>query len=277
MKPINRNEAPKEQPVAQAPASTQTPKSEGRNARRGERRPADQRRRLSVISGVLAGVTVVSLGLGAWQTSRAMEMQQAYQQGLVTVVTMAQDVSAGQTVESSDVTVSEVPERFAPADSATEVTQVVGLRANANLTTGNAVSLSTLQASEAPATLADAPEEGTVAYMVSVSTPNGLSPLLHVGDRVDVIIGTDGVEARVAFEDVRVLALDDATSGSDDDYSTITLELAEDEAVELYTLMEQGNGTPHLALRPTVVDGEQVAADQAQQVDVATGDVQDGE
>lgn len=253
MKPVNRNEAPTQ--AQEAPQHPGEPKKAGAGIK-GRKRdgapkpPADQRKRLSFVCGALAAVTVASLGVGGWQMSQAQQVRDRYESGLVQVVTATADVEPGEYLEASDFQVSSVPRQFAPADAATSTDEVVGLRANARITAGNALSLSTLQASAKPATLASAPEEGKVAYMVTLSAASGISPLLHVGDRVEVIMGADGVDGQVVASDVRVIALDDALSGSSDDYTNVTLELDEDLATMLYNYVDLGSGSIHLALNP---------------------------
>lgn len=263
MKPVNRNEAPK-QTVAPEPA---------RPAEAAK--PVDQRRRLSIVCGALAAVTVASLGVGAWQMSQASQIRDYYESDLVQVVVATDDVACGEYIEAADVEVASVPSRFAPADAADSVEDVVGLRANSNITSGNAISLSTLQASDSPATLAGAPAEGMVAYMVSLSEASGLSPLLHVGDTVQVILGADGVDGEVVAEGVRVIALDNALTGGSDDYTNVTLELTEEQATMLYNYVDLGSGSIHLALNPSEPDGG-AAADAEQAAGQAQADQASG-
>ena len=151
MKPVNRNEPP-----AEAPSKAGKEQKAAKKGAPKAKRPASetQRLRLSVLCGVLAALTFASLAVGGWQLSQALAIRDSYQADLVSAVTLTADVAAGEVIEAGDVTVSEVPSAFAPADRATETSEVVGLRANSNLTAGNAVSLSSLQASSDPATLA---------------------------------------------------------------------------------------------------------------------------
>lgn len=269
MKPVNRNEAPKPaaEPDTRKPAeATRRRPIIGRpdKAAKGEKKPVDQRRRLSMVCGALAAVAVASLGVGAWQLNQAAQIRDYYESDLVQVVVAREDVAYGEQLGVDDVEVASVPSRFAPDDAASSVDDVVGLRANANITAGNALSLSTLQASSSPATLASAPEEGKVAYMVTLSPASGISPLLHVGDSVQVILGADGVDGQVVADDVRVLALDDALTGTSDDYSNVTLELDQEQATMLYNYVDLGSGSVHLALNPSEPDGGASEAATAQ-------------
>ena len=217
---------------------------------------ADQRRRLTVIAGALAGVTAVSLGLAAWSFAGAQRVRATYESDLVSVVTATRDVPAGTTVAASDVQVSEVPAAYAPAKAATDTADVVGRVAIVDLAEGLAVPTTDLQGAS-DSRLAQAMDAGMVAYSVSVATDDGLAGLLRVGDRVSVLAGATGVEAAVVAPDVRVLALDASTSGAAQasQYATVTLEVTPDQASELFQVLDVAGGAAHLTLTPEA-DGQ---------------------
>ena len=104
-------------------------------------------------------------------------------------------------------------------------------------TSGTAVSLSSVSGSKKPASIATAVTEGHVAYTVALDSSTGLSPLLSVGDKVDVLASVnDGqvVTTERLADSIRVLALDGNLSGTKSDgYSNVTIEVTEDQALAL--------------------------------------------
>lgn len=226
-------------------------KKEAERRERREHRKGDPRRRLSILCGLCAAVAVAAVGVGAWQLSSALQIRDMFQGDLVRVAVAKANVEAGEVVEAGDVELALVPSRYVPEDSSDELDDVIGLRANSDLTAGVPIALTTLQASSEPASLATAPEEGKVAYMMSLGTAEAASPLLHVGDRVDVIVGGNGAAASVAVSSARVLALDGALEGSSEGYATVTIELTREQATALYDLVQVAGGVPHLAVVST--------------------------
>lgn len=224
----------------------------GRNGG-GERAPQtqeDQRRRLTAICGALAGVTAVSLGLGAWQFAGAQRVRATYEDNVTQVVVAARDVPAGATLADSDLRVAEVPSAYVPRGAASDASELVGRSAIVDLSEGLAVPASAVQGAST-STLAQAVGDGMVAYSVAVSTDDGLAGLLRVGDRVNVLAGASGAEAAVVAEDVRVLALDaSTTTPAQAGYATVTIEVTPDEATELFDLLDVAGGTCHLTMPP---------------------------
>lgn len=228
----------------------------------GRKQPpvVDQRRRLTVVSGVCAALAVAGLGLGAWQTATARQYAETYESNLVEVVSTQADVAAGDMIEASNLVTVKVPKSLAPADAvkADEGGLIAGHRACANITAGNAISASTVQASAVASTITHAPDSDKVAYMVALDGSASMSPLLHVGDVVDILTGSDGNETDFVAEKVKILALDAAMSNSSEasgGYSTVTLELTSEQAKELYTITNVSGGSIKL-VAPAAVDDE---------------------
>lgn len=228
----------------------------------GRKQPpvVDQRRRLTVVSGVCAALAVAGLGLGAWQTATARQYAETYESNLVEVVSTQADVAAGDVIETSNLVTVKVPKNLAPADAvkADESGLIAGHRACANITAGNAISASTVQASAVASTITHAPDSDKVAYMVALDGSASMSPLLHVGDVVDILTGSDGNETDFVAEKVKILALDAAMSNSSEasgGYSTVTLELTSEQAKELYTITNVSGGSIKL-VAPAAVDDE---------------------
>lgn len=211
----------------------------------------DQRRRLTVLCGALAGVTAASLGLAAWSFAGSQAVRSTYETNLVSVVTATRDVPAGTTLAATDVQVSEVPSAYVPSKAVTDAADVVGRVALVDLSQGLAIPSGDVQGAS-DSTLAQAMDAGKVAYSIAVSADEGVAGLLRVGDRVSVLAGANGVDPEVVAQGARVLALDASTSSSDApaQYATVTVELGADQAEELFQVLGVANGTCHLTLEP---------------------------
>ena len=99
--------------------------------------------------------------------------------------------------------------------------------------------------------------------MLSLSGANAMSPLRHVGDRVDVLSGSSDTRGAVIASEVRVLALDGRLSGgSSDGYSSVTLELTDQQAQDIFQMTDVQGTAIHLAA-PAQTDVEQASTAQS--------------
>lgn len=194
-------------------------------------------RRLAAVAGVAIAVAVVTVGFSGWRWTLAQGELARLEETTVKVVTVTRDVAPGEVITSADLTVASVPSAFAPKDAAKKVSDVAGRQSVTQQTSGTAVSLSSVSGSKKPASITTAVTEGHVAYTVALDSSTGLSPLLSVGDRVDVLASVnDGqvVTTVCVADSIRVLALDGNLSGSKSDgYSNVTIEVTEDQALAL--------------------------------------------
>lgn len=153
------------------------------------------------------------------------------------VVVTNRDVAAGETITEADLETQAVPKAYCPTDAATKVSDVAGHTSLTTQTAGTSISLSSLQASSSPAHITSAIEEGHVAIALSLDSSKSLSPLLRVGDRVNVMaVVSDGAtsSAETVCANVKIIALDSALSGSPDaGYSLVTLDVTEDQAAAI--------------------------------------------
>ena len=233
--------------------------------RRGEPTPADHRRRLCVTCGLLGALAVGGLGFGLWQSATATSTIEKYEGNLATVVAVQTDVPAGTVISDANLITVQVPKRYVPSDACTDKEDVSGHMAVTNLTKEQPISLSAVQGSSQPATIVGAPESGHVAYMVSISGANAMSPLLHVGDHVDVLTGSSDTQGAVIASDIRVLALDGHLSGGNSDgYSNVTLELTDQQAQDIFQLTDVQGTAIHLATPAQTDVAQATAASQAQ-------------
>lgn len=193
--------------------------------------------RLAAVAGVAIAVAVATVGFSGWRWTQAQGELTRLEQSTVKVVTVTRDVAPGELIDSADLTIASVPKAFAPKDSAKKVSDVAGRQSVVQQTSGTAVSLSSVSGSKKPASIATAVTEGHVAYTVALDSSTGLSPLLSVGDKVDVLASVnDGqvVTTERLADSIRVLALDGNLSGTKSDgYSNVTIEVTEDQALAL--------------------------------------------
>lgn len=230
---------------AAAPAPAQggqrTTSTSGAATARRQRGPAAggtrKDRRLAAIAGVAIAVAVVTVGFSGWRWTQAQGELARLEKSTVKVVTVTRDVAPGEVITSADLTVASVPTAFAPKDAEKKVSDVAGRQSVTQQTLGTAVSLSSVSGSKKPASITTAVTEGHVAYTVALDSSTGLSPLLSVGDKVDVLASVNDGQVvstvRVA-DSIRVLALDGNLSGSKSDgYSNVTIEVTEDQALAL--------------------------------------------
>lgn len=193
--------------------------------------------RLAAVAGVAIAVAVATVGFSGWRWTQAQGELTRLEQSTVKVVTVTRDVAPGELIDSADLTIASVPKAFAPKDAAKKVSDVAGRQSVVQQTSGTAVSLSSVSGSKKPASIATAVTEGHVAYTVALDSSTGLSPLLSVGDKVDVLASvSDGqvVTTERLADSIRVLALDGNLSGTKSDgYSNVTIEVTEDQALAL--------------------------------------------
>lgn len=194
-------------------------------------------RRLAAVAGVAIAVSVATVGFSGWRWTQAQGELTRLEQSTVKVVTVTRDIAPGEVISSADLTVASVPKAFAPKDAAKKVSDVAGRQTVTQQTSGTAVSLSSVSGSKKPASITTAVTEGHVAYTVALDSSTGLSPLLSVGDKVDVLASVnDGqvVTTERVADSIRVIALDGNLSGSKSDgYSNVTIEVTEDQALAL--------------------------------------------
>lgn len=193
--------------------------------------------RLAAVAGVAIAVAVATVGFSGWRWTQAQSELTRLEQSTVKVVTVTRDVAPGELIDSADLTIASVPKAFEPKDAAKKVSDVAGRQSVVQQTSGTAVSLSSVSGSKKPASIATAVTEGHVAYTVALDSSTGLSPLLSVGDKVDVLASVnDGqvVTTERLADSIRVLALDGNLSGTKSDgYSNVTIEVTEDQALAL--------------------------------------------
>ena len=215
-------------------------------------------RRLTTIAGISIAVAIGATALGGYTLVQSRAAIEHVEGNAVQAVVATRDIEPGTVLTEADLHVAEVPGDFAPADLAKDPEELLGKKTITTQTAGMAVALSSIATSSSPAALPTAIGEGMLGVMVSLATDAAASPLLAVGDRVDVL-GTvsDGAATttQILAQDVRVVALDGRLTGDGaDGYSLVTLEL-DPEAANRVT----ASGDIHLAVRPMAQEGAEDA------------------
>ena len=199
--------------------------------------PSKGTRALTVVAAVAIAVSVGATVFSGMRVAESSAIIAKNEANSVNVVVTNRDVAAGETITEADLETQAVPKAYCPTDAATKVSDVAGHTSLTTQTAGTSISLSSLQASSSPAHITSAIEDGHVAIALSLDSSKSLSPLLRVGDRVNVMaVVSDGAtsSAETVCANVKIIALDSALSGSPDDgYSLVTLDVTEDQAAAI--------------------------------------------
>lgn len=223
------DKAPESRPASPAPRRA-APKAAPAGPTKGSR----------VLTAVAAAAIAVSVGATAFSGMRLAESSAIIAKNetdSVNVVVTTRDVAAGETISESDLETQSVPKAYCPTDAATKVSDVAGHTSITTQSAGTSISLSSIQASASPAHITSAIEDGHVAIALSLDSSHGLSPLLAVGDRVNVLAAvSDGTTSstETICGDVRVIALDSALTGTPEaGYSLVTLDVTPEQAAAI--------------------------------------------
>lgn len=223
------DKAPESRPASPAPRRA-APKTAPAGPTKGSR----------VLTAVAAAAIAVSVGATAFSGMRLAESSAIIAKNetdSVNVVVTTRDVAAGETISESDLETQSVPKAYCPTDAATKVSDVAGHTSITTQTAGTSISLSSIQASASPAHITSAIEDGHVAIALSLDSSHGLSPLLAVGDRVNVLAAvSDGTTSstETICDGVKVVALDSALTGTPEaGYSLVTLDVTPEQAAAI--------------------------------------------
>lgn len=199
--------------------------------------PSKGTRALTVVAAAAIAVSVGATVFSGMRLAESSAIIAKNEANSVNVVVTNRDVAAGETITEADLETQAVPKAYCPTDAATKVSDVAGHTSLTTQTAGTSISLSSLQASSSPAHITSAIEDGHVAIALSLDSSKSLSPLLRVGDRVNVMaVVSDGAtsSAETVCANVKIIALDSALSGSPDaGYSLVTLDVTEDQAAAI--------------------------------------------
>lgn len=199
---------------------------------------------VAIVLGVLASFLAVHYV----NKQIASQTRQPSEQTL-SVVVPVHDMVKGAILQHDDVAARKVPVDFVPSNALTPAnyTEYMGQVVNVPLTHGVPIP------SGAVGSLADhfssIIKTGDVAYTIQVNATNSISGLIAPGDRIDLLLLTDGndrTRIRPLLGNVLVLATGRRASGvrgskGRDSYSNITLEVSPKNAQRLSVAREVGD------------------------------------
>ena len=146
-----------------------------------------------------------------------------------------------KTVVAADVT----------ADAATSKDQLINQVVVYPLYAGEPINVKRLESIDgADVALSIKLPKGKVAYSFSAGSVTSVDGYINEGDTVNVLVyDGDDKKANVAYKDLKILRVSTATASKNasasgqkiTDYSTLTVEVTEKEALELYEIENQGS------------------------------------
>ena len=194
-------------------------------------------RRLSRIAAALAFVTIASAAFGAWSYSSAQTLVADSKADAKPVVVARTAISSGTTITDAMVEIKEVPASYRASDCMESLDGVVGRQATADVTAGSQLTSSTVSGTEKATALAKRVSSDHVAVTIEASTTTGLAGQLKVGDRIDLITFVNATDAeksaRKIVENAKIASLGGKSSDTDASYTSMTLEVTEDEALAI--------------------------------------------
>ena len=239
------------------------------------KKKGDNRKVLTVVCGVCVALGVGALGVSGYNLSQAAALNAQMTSNTKEVVVPLADVPARSDLNISGFTIEQVPVKYVPADAVTSLEDLEDSQSIANLTAGVPVSASAIQGASESGDLTASIKDEKVAVMVQVDEASVLSPLMHVGDIVDVYaVVSDGLVSTTekVAEGVKIVALDGQTTGSLEGYSKVTLELDDEQALAV-----QANANSiRLAANPRVEALDAANADSQATQNVAGGNAVKG-
>ncbi len=240
------------------PDEPAVPQDRSKKKRKGRRRNAGEsydsmRRSLVIVACFSIAVAVGAMLFSSYRTMQAQELIDSEKANQRAVLVATREIAPGEAIGASDLAEAAIPMTLIPVDAVTidEAGTLVGKRVTVRLSPGIPVSASAVRESASPATLASAIGDGHVALSLSLDEASGVSPLLRVGDMVDVISQSNDAWSTLVSS-VRVLALDEKLgSEKTEGYSRVTLELTLEDAVFVSAAERV-----RLALHPAEIPGE---------------------
>jgi pilus assembly protein CpaB len=128
----------------------------------------------------------------------------------VPVVVAARDIDPGARLQRADLTVRQVPHRFAPPDAPATPEQAVGLRTAGPVAAGSPITAGVVGGEEATGEVG-ALRRGERALEIAVTAAAAFMEAATPGARVDVLASTDASDGPgrtfIALEDVELLGL----------------------------------------------------------------------
>ena len=162
---------------------------------------------------ILLSLALASGGLAASQVSGTVQRVEARVGRPVPVVVARRELAANSRLDSGDLAVRDVPERFVPRDALSSPAEAAGARTAVALPPGGYVTASALGGAARRGAGSGLPK-GERAVEVAVAGGAALSDGGGPGTRVDVVVSTEH-RTFIALEDVELLSVRPGGGGGD--------------------------------------------------------------
>lgn len=205
---------------------------------------------LSRIAAAAVAIAVIALGYGLYAHVTSQARYAVLETELTPVVVAAADIEPGVQLEAGNVTVKEMPVNLVPEGAAGAVEQVVGSVTTTEIPANMPITRAAV-ASDKAARLSGRVDAGHVAVTVAVGQQEGVSGLVHQGDNVTVFGKFASGDQRVIARNVEVLALNSSLDLYDPTYTSVTLDVSENDATTIADAAE--NGTVYLFVESTAL------------------------
>ncbi|MEG2006860.1 MAG: Flp pilus assembly protein CpaB [Raoultibacter sp.] len=192
-------------------------------------------RNLAALAAIAVFVAILAVGLAVSSVSESTSKLDIVTGNMQDIVVATQDIPTATVVAKEMVEIKAVPGQYVSKDSYRNLDDVIGKKTSAAIFTNQQLTTSTLMGEGNTSSLATALKQDMSALTLATDTESGLSALLHIGDRVDVIwsstksAGT--VQTKEILSNVRVVALGNALSGDVESYTSVTLEVSSADAL----------------------------------------------
>lgn len=204
----------------------------------------------------LIAAVIFMLFLGIWVLGKGSSGEK--------VIVANKEIQKNTIIKSEDLKSIDTSKDAVPENACLDEKEIVGKMSNSNIYKGEVIvknRLITKGKGNVSYGLASVIAKGKRGMSVAVSYPQGVSALLKVGNKVDIVFSgksnSDSGYTKMFLQNVKILALDSDYRGvqAKDDksgkaYKTVTLELSPKEFLELVYAIK--NGEVWLALRPQV-------------------------
>jgi pilus assembly protein CpaB len=186
---------------------------------------------------VTAAIALAAIRHYLQERERELLATSARAQETRSVIVAAHDLRQGETIAATDLAIRQVPARFVASDGLGPdgAARLVGRRLTRGRRSGDAVAEADLDA-PAGVALSARVQEGMRAVTIPVDELGSLAEQLRPGDRIDLYffpqVGGEASRIGLLLSQVRVLATGSDSGGGvrAGDYSTLTLELAPEDA-----------------------------------------------
>jgi len=212
---------------------------------------------------IMFGLSLLLGGAGVYYSKQYIETQVAYYKGqfektepMISVVVPNKSLSRGHVLQSNDLAIREIPEKYADSNSVTDKNYevAIGQRIDFDIDEGRPLLWAHLEGGVTP-TFSGKVEEGLRAMTGRVDAINSISGFLQPQDKVDLLLTYGSGSEQIIFpliQKLNVIAtgvqtiVDKASNGRTRSFSTITVHVTPDHAQKITLAQQVGKLTAML-------------------------------